>query len=109
MISNVQSANAGTYTVIVSNLFGSTTSSVAMLTVGQVSVSVVGSPELTNGVFHVRFAGAPNQAYIVDRANTVLGPWEFGYTNLISAPNGFFDLFDARPPQSARFYRVRFP
>jgi pectate lyase len=109
-ISNVQSANVGTYTVVVSNLFGSATSSVAVLTIGQASVSVVGTPELTNGVFHVLFIGTPNQAYVVDRATEVLGPWEFGYTNLISEPDGLFDLFDAANPfLSERYYRVRYP
>jgi len=39
-----------------------------------------------------------------------LGPWEFGYTNLISHANGLFDLLDAASPLlSARFYRVRYP
>jgi pectate lyase len=109
-ISNVQPANAGAYTVVVSNLFGSVTSSVAVLSIGPSSVSVVGTPELTNGVFHVRFAGVPNQPYVVDRASDILGPWELGFTNLISGPSGLFELFDtASHSLSARFYRVRFP
>jgi hypothetical protein len=109
-ISNAQAANAGGYTIVATNLFGSATSSVAVLTIGQGSVSVVGSPELTNGVFHVLFAGAPNQGYVVDRSTNVLGPWVLGYTNLTSDFQGRFELFDtAIPPQPARFYRVRFP
>jgi len=108
-VSNVQAANAGAYTVSVSNLFGSATSSVAFLTIGLPSVRVVGSPQLTNGVFHVLFSGASNQLYVIDRGTSVLGPWQLGYTNLTSASNGLFDLLDASPVLSARFYRVRYP
>jgi len=109
-VSNVQPANAGAYTLSVSNLFGSATSSVAVLTIGLPSVRVIGSPQLTNGVFHVLFAGASNQLYVVDRAANVLGPWQLGFTNLTSGSNGLFDLFDASSPVlSARFYRVRYP
>jgi pectate lyase len=109
-ISNVQPANGGAYTVVVSNLFGSVTSSVAILTFGSPTVSVVGSPELTNGVFHVLFPGSASQTYAVDRSTNVLGPWEMNFTNLTSDSDGLFELFDAEsPPQPARFYRVRFP
>jgi pectate lyase len=109
-ISNAQIANAGAYSVVVSNLFGAVTSSVAVLTLGSPTVRVVGSPELTNGVFHVLFAGAANQTYVIDRSTNVFGPWEMSFTNLTSDSNGYFDLFDiTSPAQAARFYRVRFP
>jgi hypothetical protein len=109
-LSSAQATNAGAYFVVASNLFGSATSSVAVLTIGPASVSIVGSPELTNGVFHVQFAGVSNQAYAVDRATNVLGPWQLSYTNLIADPGGLFDLFDApSPPLPALYYRVRYP
>jgi hypothetical protein len=103
-------SNAGTYTVVITNLFGSATSSVAVLTIGPASVSIVGTPVLTNGVFHVLFSGLANQDYAVDRATNILGPWELGYTNLTSDANGLFHLFDtASPSLAARYFRVRYP
>jgi hypothetical protein len=109
-LASVQMTDAGVYTVVASNLFGSATSSVAVLTIGPGILSIVGSPELTNGIFHVQFSGISNQAYAVDRATNILGPWQLSYTNLTSGPAGLFDLFDpASPPMSALYYRVRYP
>src|SRR5207249_6194254 len=107
---SVQGADAGAYAVVVSNLFGTVTSTVAMLTVGPGSVNIVGSPVLTNGVFDVVFAGLPNQTYAVDRVTNLQSPWELGYTYLTADTNGVFELIDANtPPLPARFYRVRYP
>jgi hypothetical protein len=103
-------SNAGTYSVIVTNLFGWVTSSIAVLTIGPPSVAVAGRPVLTNGVFHVLFNGLANQTYAVDRGSNILGPWQLGYTNLTSDPNGLFHLFDAASPSvTTRYYRVRYP
>jgi hypothetical protein len=72
-----------------------------------VSAQVVSS-QLTNGVFHVRFAGASNHVFTIDRAGSSAGPWQLGYTNLTSDANGSFELFDpSGPTKASGFYRVR--
>jgi hypothetical protein len=66
------------------------------------------SSQLTNGVFHVRFAGTSNHLFTIDRAGNSAGPWQMGYTNLTSDANGKFELFDLVSPIAASgFYRVR--
>ena len=66
------------------------------------------SSQLTHGVFHVRFAGTSNHLFTIDRAGDSAGPWQLGYTNLMSDANGRFELFDpAGPTAACGFYRVR--
>ena len=109
-VSNVQPANTGTYRVVLSNLFGSVTSSVAVLAIGQTTPISAISSQVTNGVFHALFSGASNQLYFVDRSSNVLGPWESGFTNVTSDSSGHFHIFDpVSPALSARFYRARYP
>ena len=78
--------------------------------VGGGSVTVVGSPVLTNGVFHVFFQGTSNLTYAIDRASNVSGPWELAFTNVTADALGHFELIDSENAGlAARFYRTRLP
>ncbi|HEV2211054.1 MAG TPA: hypothetical protein VG167_19960 [Verrucomicrobiae bacterium] len=72
------------------------------------AVARVVSSQLTNGIFHVRFAGTSDHLFTIDRAENPAGSWQMGYTNLTSDATGAFELFDPVSSTAASgFYRVR--
>jgi uncharacterized repeat protein (TIGR03803 family) len=109
---NVQTNDAGNFTVVVSNNWGSVTSSVAVLTVqlgGTISVESlqVGVPgPYTNTL---TFAGNPSFQYLVQFATNLSGsPWFILSTNIASA-NGTWTVLDPTATNAQRFYRVLAP
>jgi hypothetical protein len=72
-LSNLQPANAGLYSVVVSNAFGVVTSATAELTVVQpAQVTPVG---VTGGVFQMELATQPGVSYTVEGSTNLLD-WE---------------------------------
>ena len=101
--SNVQSNDAGNYTVVASNTSGSVTSAVAHLTVLTSAATLAGPNWTTNNTFALTVAGHTNFNYIV-QVNTNLS-----YTNWVSvitntAPFTYNDTGATNSPQ--RFYRA---
>jgi hypothetical protein len=103
-LSNIQPVNAGNYTVVITNIYGSTTSSV-------VSVNVLVSPTLTivNGSstnFGFAFATVFGSTYVTQyKANLNDTNWTAIATN-VGAGNMLSNNFPVTSALSNRFYRV---
>jgi hypothetical protein len=98
-MSGIRASNAGAYTVVASNIFGSVTSAPAML-------SVI-PPVEHRPVPGVKVTGETGSSVNVDYANTLsLAPnWtKLGSVSLTSTSQFYFDLSAPLPPQ--RFYRA---
>jgi pectate lyase len=105
---NIQATNAGTYSVIVSNVAGSVTSTSALLTVS--AGTPPARPQLTgfvynNGTFSLTVSGDPGLDYIV-QASTNLTDWAGIFTNHSPTPP-FVWSDSAASNFSQRFYRIQ--
>jgi hypothetical protein len=104
---NIQATNAGTYSVTVSNVAGSVTSTNALLTV---SAGTPARPQLSgfgynNGTFSLTVSGDPGLDYIV-QASTNLTDWTSIFTNHSPIPPFVWtDLVASNFSQ--RFYRIQ--
>jgi len=100
-IPNAHADDAGSYSVLVTNAFGSVTSAVAPLTIGaRLAISRDGG-----GVF-IRSLGQPDITYEWQSATNVTGPWTTRATT-VPPPTGlleFRDTISADEPQ--RYYRI---
>ncbi len=90
-LSNAQPANVGKYSVIVSNSFGSTTSSNAALTVNvPPSISTQPQAQIVNigadAIFSVQASGLEPLSY----------QWRFNGTNILSATDSSFTRFNVQ-------------
>ncbi len=107
-LTGIQPADAGNYTVIITNTFGSAISDVAVLTVSQSPPQIVttnGSLGLSNGVFGFQLTGLQGQTLIIEGSSN-LTTWVGLQTNLLTSGSMFFS-----DPQwtnfPRRYYRVR--
>jgi pectate lyase len=104
---NVQAANAGTYSVVVTNIAGSASSTSALLTV---SVGTPSRPQLSgfvynNGTFSLTINGDTGPDYVV-QASTNLTDWTSIFTNHLPIPPFVWTDFVASN-FSQRFYRIQ--
>lgn len=103
----VQPANAGAYSVLVTNLAGSVASTNAYLSV---AVTAPARPEMsgvvfTNGTFNLTVSGDPGHDYII-QSSTNLADWTAIFTNPLPAlPFVWSDSAASNFPQ--RFYRIQ--
>ncbi len=103
-LDNVQSTNAGVYSVVVTNVAGSIASTNVFLTVSS------GAPQLSNvvfsnGVFSLTINGGSGTDYIV-QASTNLADWTSIFTNHSPAPP--FNWSDSNSDNlDRRFYRIQ--
>jgi hypothetical protein len=105
-LTNVQSGQAGNYSVIVGNAFGSVTSSNAVLTVTSPAISAM--TRQSNGNVLLQFAGVSGVTYVVE-ASTNLLDWE-AIGTCTDKGDGFFGFEDADATKfPSRFYRVVAP
>jgi hypothetical protein len=103
-LSNVTSAQAGTYYVNVSNSAGSTNSTTASLTVYPTAAATLTQAAYVSGQFALNISGVTNSQYVV-QASTNLLDWVSVQTN--TAP---FTFVDSNASQfSQRFYRAFLP
>ena len=106
-LGNVQSTNAGVYSVVVTNVAGSITSTNVFLTV---SAGAPAQPQLSNlvfsnGIFSVTITGDPGPDYIV-QVSTNLTDWTGIFTN--HSPTPPFTWSDSNASNfDRRFYRVQ--
>jgi hypothetical protein len=107
-VSSVQNSNAGAYTVIVTNAFGSITSAPATLTL-LVPLSTLINLTSTNGVAHLSFTAPSGSNYQV-QASTNLVTWQSILTTNNPTPTSVLVQFTdpSAPPLSRRFYRIIF-
>ncbi|HEX5221262.1 MAG TPA: immunoglobulin domain-containing protein, partial [Verrucomicrobiae bacterium] len=107
ILTNVTLADAGSYDVLASNLFGSTTSSVAMLTVFNPAIAAtLSSPAYTtDNHFQFTVTGTAGSNYAVEVATNfpVSSAWISLFTN--ASPFTFVDSNAQNFPQ--RFYRAQ--
>jgi len=104
-LSNCQAAQAGTYSVVASNIAGVVTNIVAVIKVGtpiQLSYGWVHANNQT--LFHL--SGPSSQRFVIQGSSNLLG-WTNLYTYTNSSPSVIIDYRDAQTPSNARrFYRV---
>ena len=102
IVSNAQPADAGTYSVVITNLYGAATSSSAALQVYATAAATLNSAAYsTNSQFGFGVAGVPGFSYGV-LASTNLQDWHGLFTN--ASPFSFIDTNAALFPH--RFYRA---
>ncbi len=113
IISAITTNNAGSYFVIVTNTYGSVTSTQALLTV----VAGVGFPPLTliikssgGNAVQLQMTGTPNFPYTVQSATNLLPPiqWQPLLTNTADA-NGLWQFTDTNLNSAQKFYRATGP
>ena len=109
-LANVSPADAANYYVVVTNISGSVTSSVAALTVLTGTSSAVTSVQPPSGsqpnTATLNFAGVPGVEYLVQFAtNLTDSPWFTLSTNTADA-QGVWMVTDASSTNAQRFYRV---
>ncbi len=107
-LTNTGLAEAGYYSVRITNAAGAASSGQAALVV-DVPIRPVTQAISNEGLFSAWFEGASGLSYIIDRATNVAGPWESGFTNLTADANGLFGFTDSTTAQLQRFYRARRP
>jgi subtilase family serine protease len=107
---NVQSSNAGPYYVIVTNLYGAATSSVATLSVSGLPVSFASptAAQYSNGQFVLQISGLTGQGPVVIQSSTDFVNWLPIFTN----PPGFgqFQFIDTNAGNAPfNYYRAVTP
>lgn len=105
-LTNVSSAQAGQYRAVITNAFGSVTSSVARLTVQEALVVQprLAGPTLSNGFFHFCVTGPTPTNFVLWRA-TALTNWIPIRTNWVS--DGSLEISEPLlPGMPASFYRA---
>ena len=65
------------------------------------------APDSSSGYF-LRFTGAPDVSYRLQRAPSVTGPWSALVTNTAPA-SGLIEYHETSPPPGAAFYRTAQP
>ena len=111
IVNNASGADAGDYTVAISDGFGSVTSAVAVLTV--IIPPAISSSKISadRGSFTVAGTGSANQSYVLLTATNLVPPvkWQSTATNNADS-NGVFNFIDPQMTNhSQRFYRVSTP
>jgi len=102
-ISNVSSGDAGTYSVVVSNLSGVMVSREAVLAVNVPASPVIVSVACSNGAFSLTFDGDAESSYGI-QASSNLVSWQTVFTtNVPPLPFSWTDSNAAAPHQ---FYRI---
>jgi hypothetical protein len=102
---NAQPGDAGSYSAVVTDIAGSSTSGVAMLTV--LVHPVLGSPLLTNGIFSFQLTGNAGFNYAIEGTTNLLSSNWVPITTLSNA-NGLVSFADTNnSAYSFRAYRAR--
>jgi hypothetical protein len=107
---NVTAQSAGFYSVLITNAFGSVTSSVASLTV--VTPSVTGATRNADGSVTLTFVGLPNAASRIWATTNLALPasWQPIFTNITTTTNGTWQFIDTNATGYPwRFYRFSIP
>jgi hypothetical protein len=101
------------FTYLVTDTRSASASGVVVVTVlaaDAIILNSLGTSLSNNGTFKSLYAGNPKLTYAFDRAETVTGPWESGFTNLTADTNGLFNLEVLHVPAvPAQYFRARYP
>ena len=106
-VSQVRAADAGQYTVVVTNAYGTATSSTAMLTVliPAQGFTVQAGPNASLGI---TFSGTPNYPYVLEQATNLLPVvvWRPVLTNATDASGNWSATLTNSPSRASGFYRA---
>ncbi|HEX9048251.1 MAG TPA: hypothetical protein VF988_14595, partial [Verrucomicrobiae bacterium] len=106
-ITNVQSAQAGNYSVQISNSLGATNS--VSVTLAVATPNVAQAAVTPGGQFQCTVSGIAGSTADVLWSDNVAGPWQ-SLTNVTIGASGTVSVQDpTTPPPATRFYRVLFP
>jgi uncharacterized delta-60 repeat protein len=104
-LTNLQVTQAGNYSVSVTNLFGGTVSSNALLSLTRPAYLITTGLGITNGSFGLTLAGLSSHGPIIVYASSNLFNWEAIFTNPpLSGSLQFWEVISTNQP--ARFYRA---
>jgi uncharacterized repeat protein (TIGR03803 family) len=106
VISNVMTSSSGNFQIVISNTWGSVTSSVASLTVLSPPQSFIGRIA-GNGSLQLQLTGSPNYPYILQAATNLTSPvnWQSILTNPADG-NGNWNFTVTNLPSSAGYFRA---
>ena len=104
-LSNLYETNGGSYSVVVGNAFGATTSAVAVLTFAGATPPRLINPGLNGNIFSVSLQTFPNDTYYLQYKNALTDPNWLTITSMVG--DGTLRTFmDTNAPVPQRFYRV---
>jgi hypothetical protein len=104
-LSGVTTNDAGNYTVVVTNIVGVSTSSVALLQVLPLPTIQVATTN-TGAGFSFNFSGPPGASYILEATTNLASPWQPIATNAFGT-NGLAQFTETQAANfRGRFYRV---
>lgn len=107
-LSNIGSARQGNYQVVITNDYGSVTSSVTELNLNlppgyfQLKTELLGG-----GTVRLSFIGEPGANYSLDRSITLFPLNWVGQVTNVAGPAGFVVFTNAPDPNSMNFWRIR--
>jgi hypothetical protein len=107
-LSAVTNRNLGNYFVVVTNIYGSVTSSVAGLQmVASLQPQNFFGSNINGQQISLQFSGAPNYPYILQTATNLTPPmiWQSVFTNPADG-NGYWQFTDTNLNSPQKFYRV---
>ena len=104
-LTNVQSAQAGGYEVVVTNVAGSVTSVVAILTVS--SPEIVLQISLAGPEVSITFAGQPGSNYVLEYKHILDDPAWTPLSPAVPGSGGLMTLQDTNTSSDSRYYRLR--
>jgi GH25 family lysozyme M1 (1,4-beta-N-acetylmuramidase) len=107
-ITNAQPANAGGYSVVVTNAGGTAVSATANLAVVVPAFAMKNFQVKTNGTFHFEFSGTANQTYSLWTSTNLVQWQQIGFSTQ-DTPGQFEANDPAATNYSSRFYELRWP
>jgi uncharacterized repeat protein (TIGR01451 family) len=105
LLTNIQPAQAGTYAVVITNMAGSTTSTVASLTV-LVPITMSGV-SLASPAVSISFPSGTGVSYLLEYKNLLDDPTWTPLSPALPGTGGVITLQDTNTPADSRFYRLR--
>jgi hypothetical protein len=110
MLTNLGLNNAGKYSVVVGNAFGSSTGAYATLVVDYVETNVVGTVVITNGQsLALTLIPETNRVYYLQYKTDLLAPtWQVLSTSRVTNTTGVtpIELKDRAATELLKFYRI---
>lgn len=107
-VTNAQPANAGGYSVVVTNAGGTAVSATASLAVVVPAFAMKNFQVQTNGTFHFEFSGTANQTYSLWTSTNLVQWQQIGFSTQ-DTPGQYEANDPAATNYSSRFYELRWP
>jgi hypothetical protein len=105
LLTNVQSAQAGNYAVVITNMAGSITSGAAGLTI--LVPIAISSVSLASPAVSISFTSDPALSYMLEYKTLLDDPTWTRLSPAVPGTGGVMTLQDTNPPANSRYYRLR--